>query len=134
MKILFILFALAMQTAAWSQNWIDSYNDASISIKVSKIDYESVSDGIHHERIIFSYSNHTDQVLHLTFDRKIAYNLEELPQSPERSFELVIPANSTLSYGEENKYDKTYYVFSKDLKGTIKKQLSGFEIINVEYN
>ncbi len=134
MKTLFLLLATFMQTIAWSQNWIDSYNDASISIKHSKIDYENTSDGIHHERVIFSYTNHTDQDLILSFERKIAYNLEELPSSPERSFELVIPANSTLSYNSDNQRDKAYYIFSNDLKGTIKKQLSGFELINIEYN
>ena len=133
MKTLLILLATTMQTVAWSQNWVDSYNDESITIKHTKIDYESTSDGIHHERIVFSYSNHTNQDIQLSFDRKMAYNQEELPNSPERSFEVIIPANSTIAFGDDNKYDKTYYIFSKDLKGTIKRQLSSFELINVEY-
>lgn len=134
MKTLLILLVTVVQTIAWSQNWIDSYTDESITVKHSKIDYESTSDGIHHERVIFSYTNHTDQDLRLSFERKISYNLEELSYSPERSFELVIPANSTISYSDDNQRNKIYYIFSNDLKGTIKKQLSGFELINIEYN
>ena len=133
MKILFILLASAMQTVAWSQNWIDSYNDESVSIQYTKINYESVSDGIHHERIIFKYVNHTDEDIQLSFDRKVSYNLAKLSDSPERTFEVLIPANTTMTYGDDKKYDKTYYIFSSDHKGTIKQKLSGFEVINVEY-
>ena len=133
MKILLLLLATAMQTAAWSQNWIESYSDASISIQYTKIDFESPSDGIHHERFIFRYVNHTNQNLHLTFGRNISYNGEELAASSERTFELVLPAGSTISYDDSKKYDKTYYIFSRDHKETIQRKLSVFECINIEY-
>ncbi len=133
MKILFLLLASAMQTVAWSQNWIDSYSDESVSIQHTKINYVSASDGIHHERIIFKYVNRTDEDIQLSFDRKVSYNLEELAESPERTFEVLIPANTTMTYGDDKKHDKTFYIFSADMKGTIKQKLSGFEVINVEY-
>jgi len=132
MKILSILLATALQFGAWSQDWMESYKDASLSIEHSKITYESPSDGLNHERLIFRYINLTSSELSINFDRKIAYDGVELSSSPERNFSIFIPANSILSYTDEEKHNKLFYVFLSDNKGTIKKKLSGFEFLNIE--
>lgn len=132
MKILSILLATTLQFGAWSQDWMESYKDASISIEYSKITYDSPSDGINHERLIFKYENFTNQEVTIDFSRKVAYDGVELSNSQERTFSIVLPANSTLKYSDEVTHNKLYYVFVSDNKGTIKKKLSGFEILNIE--
>jgi len=132
MKKLSILLALIMQTVAFSQDWVESYKDQSVSIEFSKITYESPSDGINHERLIFRYTNLTAENFTLSFDRKIAYNGVELPLSDERAFALSIPANTYVEYTEAEKNNKLFYLFVSDNKGTITKKLSDFKFINIE--
>lgn len=132
MKILTILLATTMQFYAWSQGWVESYKDNSVSIEYSKITHLSQSDGINHERFIFKYSNLTNEELSIEFDRKIAYNGVELSSSPERKYSITIPANSILEYSDDEKFNKLCYIFVSDNKGTIKSRLSGFEITNIE--
>lgn len=132
MKILSILLAITVQFCAWSQDWVESYNDQSVSIEFSKITYESPYDGINHERLIFKYTNLTSENLTLSFDRKIAYDGVELPLSDERAFTLALPANTSVEYTEAEKHNKLFYLFVSDNKGTIKKKLSDFNFINIE--
>lgn len=132
MKILSILLATTLQFIAWSQDWMESYKDASILIEYSKITYDSPSHGINHERLIFRYTNLTSDELSFDFDRKIAYDGIELSNSQERKFSIVIPANSIMEYSDDVKHNKLYYVFISDNKGTIKRKLSGFEFTNIE--
>ena len=132
MKILSILLVLMMQTIAFSQDWNETYRDESILIEFSNLNYENLSDGINHERLIFRYTNLTNSDLTISFDRKIAYDGVELPLSDERRFSISIPSNSSLAFSEEEKYNKLFYLFVSDNKGTIKRRLSNFEIINIE--
>ena len=132
MKTLIILLATTVQFCAWSQDWVESYKDDTFSIEYSKITHESPSDGINHERLIFKYSNLTNEDLSIDFVRRIAYDGVELSNSSERKYSINIPANSILGYSENEKYNKLYYIFVSDNKKTIKKRLSGFEFINIE--
>lgn len=132
MKTLSVLLVSMMQMVAFSQEWIESYKDESISIEFSKTIFESPSDGINHERFIFRYTNFTNQNLNLKFNRKVVYDGIELPASDERSFEVNLPAKSTTSYTEQEKYNKVFYLFVSDINGIIKKKLTDFEIINIE--
>lgn len=121
-----------MQSIAFSQEWNEAYRDESILIEYSKITYENSSDGINHDRLIFRYTNLINNDLAISFERKIAYDGVELSLSDERRFNILIPSNSSLAYSEEEKYNKLYYLFVSDNKGTIKRRLSNFEIINIE--
>lgn len=121
-----------MQYVAFSQDWNETYRDESILIEFSKITYLNPSDGINHERLVFKYTNLTSADLTISFDRKIAYDGVELPLSDERKFNVLIPSNSSVSYSEKEKYNKLFYLFVADNKGTIKRRLSNFEIINIE--
>ena len=132
MKILSLLLVSMMQLVAFSQNWTESYKDESVQIEHSKITYESQSDGINHERLVFKYVNLTDNDLTLKFDRVIAYDGVELSSSAERTFSIALPAKSSIVYSEEEKYNKLFYLFVSDNKGTIKRRLSDFKIINIE--
>lgn len=132
MKKLSLLLVLMMQMVAFSQDWTESYKDHSVLVEYSKITFDSPSDGVNHERLIFRYTNLTSEALNLRFDRKIAYDGIDLLLSDERVFSLSLPAKSTLSYSEQEKYNKLFYLFVSDNKGTIKKRLSDFSIINIE--
>lgn len=121
-----------MHSIAFSQEWNESYRDAFVLIEFSKINYVNESDGINHERLIFKYTNLTDDDLSISFDRKIAYDGVELPLSDERKFSIYLPSNSSITYSEKEKYNKLFYIFVSDNKGTIKRRLSNFEIINIE--
>ena len=125
MKILSILLAITLQFSAWSQDWMESYKDASCLIEYSKITYEDPSYGMNHERLVFRYVNLTSQEITIDFDRKIAYDGVDLSNSQERTFTIVIPGNSTMEYSDEVKNNKLYYVFISDNKGTIKRKLQG---------
>lgn len=132
MKRLLLLIAVLFHISAWSQDWMESYSDQNISIEYTKVDYIKPSDGIEHSRIIFRYINKTNDAVTVAFGRKVSYDLMEMDDSPEREYQVTIPANSALEYGPEHAYDKTFYLFNNDKKGTIKKRLSGFEIVKVE--
>lgn len=132
MKKISLLLATTMQFFVWSQEWVGIYKDSSISIQYAKITYESVSDGINHERLIFNYENLTNQDKTFEISRKVAYDGIALPQTNERKYAITIPAFSIKSYSEIEERNKLYYIFVADNKGTIKKRMSGFEIVNVE--
>lgn len=132
MKKLLLLLVATIHLSAFSQDWMESYGDENILIEYSNFDYTSPSDGIEHTRIIFRYTNRTNEVIDLNFSRKLSYDLQPLEDSPERVIEVNIPANSMVEYDIIKANDKTFYIFSKDKKGTIKKRLTSFEIVNVE--
>jgi len=132
MKIISLLLLASVQFCAWSQDWTTSYKDATISIEYAKISHVSPSDGINHERMIFKYSNFTNQEVIVNFERKLAYNGAEISSTKEQKYSIIIPSNSALQYSDEEKHNKLYYCFMSDNKATIKKNLTGFEIINIE--
>ena len=128
------IMALVLCFSGFCQDWTALESNETFSIYFAKVEHDSPSDGIRHERIVFRYENQTNQELVLRFNRELIYapNAETIVQ--EQDFEVVIPANTSLSYDASQSYDKTYYVFSKDLKGTIKRSLMDFKLTNLQVN
>ena len=122
-----------MQMSAFSQDWIESFKDESVSIEISKITHESPSDGISHERLIFKYVNLTENNLEINYSRKVAYDGQDLPNSQEREFQITVPSHGFIEYDDSKNHNKLFYQFISDNKGTISKKLTGFEITNIEY-
>lgn len=130
MKIYLTLLAVSCFCfSSFSQNWTAIESNDQYSLLVSEIDYKSLSDGIHHQRIVFKYENHSNSPIELSFNREVQYDENLVPQ--EQNFVVSIPANGVAEYSDATKYDKTYYIFKKDHKGTIKKSLKDFKITNL---
>lgn len=124
--------ALVLCLFCYGQDWTTLKTNETFSIYVAKVDYDSPSDGIRHERVVFRYENHTTEPITLSFQRKVAYAPQAVSQTQEQHFEVFIPAGSSLGYEAETAHDKTFYLFSKDVKGTIKRALIDFELTNLE--
>lgn len=132
MKIITTLCAVFLHVFLFSQEWTTFKSDENFSIEYSKFDYESKSDGINHQRIVFQYKNLTNSDLMLTFNRSVSYEKNGSLAPQEKTYSIKIPANSIISYNEDNSRNKAFYIFSKDLKGTIKRSLVNFEITNIQ--
>jgi len=132
MKRFLLLFVASLHLSAFSQDWIETYSNENVLIEHSSYILDSPSDGIEHTRIIFRYTNRTSAAITISILRKLAYDLQVMEDSPERIFEISLPANSVVQYDLSKEKDKTFYIFSKDNKGTIKKRLTGFEILKVD--
>lgn len=128
MKITTIAFIFIWITSSscFGQEWKTLQSNENISINTAEINYESPKDGIQHQRVIFQYKNLTNNSLTLTFNRTVSYGTQQITQ--DKTYSITIPANSSIEYNDENSKDKTFYIFSKDLKGTIKKILTNFQI------
>ena len=132
MKIITTLFAVFLHVFLFSQEWTILKSNEKYSIEYSKIDFENKSDGINHQRIIFQYKNLTNTEIKLTFNRSISYEKSGNLTLQDKTYSITIPANGSISFNDSNSTDKTYYIFSKDLKGTIKRSLTNFDITNIQ--
>ena len=131
MKILLSACFVLLQFSIFSQNWTSYYSDSKVQIDFAKVDFTDKKHGLHHERLVFRYTNKSNDELVLQFSRVLAYNQQELAHSPESDFELILAPNSSSSYSKEFERNKTYYIFVKDYNGFIKKKLTSFDIINI---
>jgi hypothetical protein len=130
MKIyLGFLAASCFSLCSYGQNWKTIESTDQYSLSVAEVEYDSASDGIHHQRIVFKYENYSNTPLELSFNREVQYG--EIATTQEQTFKVSIPAKAVVEYGDATKYDKTYYIFKKDYKGTIKKELKDFKITNL---
>src|SRR5690606_6998530 len=119
---------ILLYCVSFSQEWSNLQSDKAVSIDFAKVSYENSANGINHERIVFKYTNLTNSDLKISFQRSISYDASGALKSQDKTYELTVPANSSVGYNDENMNDKTFYIFSKDLKGTIKRSLTNFEI------
>lgn len=117
---------------SYSQEWNTYFSDNNLEIQFALFHYEDVSHGKDHQRVIFKYVNLTNHEVNVEFDRKVSYDGQELGDSPERHFNVTIPANGSVQYDNTHK-SKTYYLFSKDNNGMIKRSLSSFDFDNINY-
>ena len=112
--------------------WKTEYKDDFILIQSKIIVYESLSDGIKHERIVFKYTNFTKQSLTISFNRNLFYNGKCYGcEQPERKYTVQLTALETKEYSDKNK-NQEYFIFSKDLQGFITNTLDTFHIVNLE--
>lgn len=115
-------------------DWKIEYKDAQIQIESKTITYENLKDGIKHERVVFRYTNLSNKGVSISFNRNLIYNgVCYGCDKPDKKFHIQLNAKEVKEFSEINK-DKTFYVFSKDLKGTIKKTLDSFQLTNIEKN
>lgn len=131
MKIITTLCAILLYCIAYSQEWSNLQSNETFSIDFTKVIYDSSDDGIKHERIVFQYTNLTNSDITLSFQRLVSYDNNGTLNPQERTYQVLIPANSSIRYNDYNLNDKTFYLFSKDLKGAIERSLTNFEIINI---
>jgi hypothetical protein len=115
-------------------DWKVEYKDAQIQIESKIITYESLKDGMKHDRVVFRYTNLSNQNINILFNRNLVYNgVCYGCNKVEKKFSVQLKAKEVKEFSELNK-DKTFYVFAKDLKGTIKKTLDSFQLTNIEKN
>ncbi len=133
MKLITTLGAIILHCVVISQEWTTFQTNEYISIEYARIDHVSKSDGIHHQRIIFKYTNLTDSDLELSFQRLLTYNAKNGELLQEKTYSVSLPAQGSVQYNQTNSTDKTFYIFYKDLGGTIKSNLANFEIVHLEY-
>lgn len=103
------------------------FENNELKVSLHKVELEDVQNGFHHERITFHYTNKTSEILKVKFNKLNIYS-GSTSRGEGRLFEIELDGNSTKEYSQVNK-GKTYYSFSKDLKGTIKAELK-FIILN----
>ncbi len=99
-----------------------------IKISAQKKDYRNDADGIWHERIEFSFENKTTNALQIEFSRELVYNNKTYTSDANR-FKISLSPQEIKTANQNNR-DKTFYIFSKDHKQTIKTELVYFQIKN----
>ncbi len=99
-----------------------------IKISTQKKDYRNDADGIWHERIEFSFENKTTNALQIEFSRELVYNNKTYTSDANR-FKISLSPQEIKTANQNNR-DKTFYIFSKDHKQTIKTELVYFQIKN----
>jgi len=113
------------------KNWKIEFQNSEIKIESAIVNLTQPKDGISHEIVIFRYTNLTQKNISLSFNRSSYYgNVCYGCDGKESQFKLDLKPGQALEY-KEGERNKTFYLFSKDLKGTIKKELSKFEITNI---
>jgi hypothetical protein len=105
------------------------YQDSLVKITVLKVNYTNNSDGISHERLTYAYENLSSRTLILNYSRAISYD-NQAPKVSDNEIQIELAPNSSLTM-TSNPRDKRFYTFSKDLKLTIKKQLTKVELNNI---
>lgn len=118
---------------SFSQNWQSYYSDEKIEIQFAQITYEKSSHSKSHERIAFKYINKTSEDLTVTFSRPNEYDGVRSSTSAERTFTVQLPADSELGYDGEFNKSKTFYLFLRDNNQMIKRALTWFDIVNIQY-
>lgn len=126
------LFLSVFCFSSFCQDWQIVETNEQFSISVADTEHKSPSDGIHHQRLIFKYENHTSAPIELQFNRQVKY--ADAVTTQEQDFVVTIPVEGTVQYDASKLYDKTYYIFKKDHDNIIKRSLQDFQIINLRIN
>ena len=86
-----------------------------------------------HVRYFLKYENYSNFPVEISFQKELHYGDDcyGCSESDENITSLVIPANSTLEFNEDNR-SKTFYIFVKDEEGWIKRKLTDFQIKNIK--
>ena len=130
--LLSLMATTVISLGAFSQDWNSVIEETNFSVYVAEIEYRNPADGIHHQRLVFKYQNHTAQPLELSFNREVNFGGATITQ--ERNFSVLIPGNGSVAYDEARQHDQTFYLFKKDHEGFISKHLRDFKIINIRTN
>jgi hypothetical protein len=130
MKAYLIFSLMLFSSVANAQNWEVYYQNDSVIVEYALGTYEVPSHNRKHERLIFKYTNILSSPVTLSFERSVAYDNVDLGVSPERMFTVELSPNESKLYSDTTKFDKTFYIFSKDINNTIKRKLSAFELKN----
>src|SRR6218665_95424 len=113
-------------------SWKTEYIDPELRIESSVIVYEDAAAGTKHERVIFRYTNMTNKQMTVSFERTLTYDgVCYGCDKPEKRFVVELAPMETKQFSKENK-DKTFYIFSKDIKNTIRKKLDKYNITKIE--
>jgi hypothetical protein len=138
MKNLLLAVVLIASTTAYSQkflveNYEPIFQNELVKVSVGEGIYTEASRNLSHSRYFIQYENLTDDEIEVTILKELHYGDQcfGCNNNEESHKTIVVPANSTLSYGENNK-GKGFYFFVKDNNGLIKSQLTDFTIKIVE--
>lgn len=116
----------------YQKSWKEEYKDANIFIESTLIVYTDQKTNMNQERFVFRYTNLTDKKLKLSFSRKLYYNgVCYGCDKADKVFTIELQPGEIKEYSDINK-DKTFYIFSKDRNGTIKRTLDKYELLNIE--
>lgn len=134
MKNLLLVVMLIACATAYSQNFsIENYEpifqNELVKISLGEGVYTEESRNLSHSRNFIQYENLTDQDVEVVILKELHYGdrCYGCENNEESQKTIVIPAQTTLSYSEENN-DKRFYFFVKDNNGWIKSQLTDFTI------
>lgn len=127
----FLILFLAV--SAQAQDWKLYKEDQFLRIELAEHVYHNHKYNKHHKRIIFRYSNLTEDTLYLSFQRTLTYDGQELEESNEQTFNLNLNPQEILAYSDEQR-DKCFYLFVKDEDEMIRQSLSDFDIKIISYN
>lgn len=111
------------------KNYQPVFQNELVKISVGEGIYTEESRNLSHSRYFIQYENLTDEEIEVTILKELHYGdrCYGCDDSEESHKTIVVPANSTLSYSEDNN-DKRFYFFVKDNNGLIKSQLTDFTI------
>ncbi len=86
-----------------------------------------------HVRYFLKYENYSNFSVEISFQKELHYGDDcyGCNEGEENKYSLVIPANSTFEFNEENR-SKAFYIFVKDENGWIKRKLTDFQIKNIK--
>jgi hypothetical protein len=134
MKNLLLASLLIACSTAFSQNitagnYEAIFQNNIVEVSLAEGVFKNESRNLSHSRYFIQYENLTDSEVEVTILKELHYGdrCYGCNDNEENYKTVVVPANSTLSYDENNK-DKRFYFFVKDNNGLIKSKLTDFTI------
>lgn len=135
MRVLFTLCLFFVTQGLAAQNWEKVYSDSQIEVFQSDYTHEVTSNNHSHERVIFKYTNLTNKNISFSISREHYYDGKcSGCKGNENSFQVSLSPNESKEFDAVNNKDKTYYVFKKDNRGFIKRQLTDLKITKIKYH
>jgi hypothetical protein len=105
------------------------FENHQVKIAIRKEELFDTLNGMHHERVTFHYTNKTNTAISLQFNKLNMYEGSSA-RGEGKVHKIDLPANSNKIYSDIHK-SKSYYSFSKDLKGTIRAELMFIVLNNI---
>ena len=130
--ITFCLFLFTQGLVA--QNWEKVYSDDQLAIFKAEYTHEVKSNNHSHQRIIFKYTNLTNKNISFSVSREHYFDGKcSGCNGSENNFKVSLQPNESKQFNTEENKNKTYYVFKKDNRGFIKRQLTDLKIAKIKY-
>lgn len=108
---------------------IELYSNEKVTISYAKEIFKNDSLAVNQERINFYFENKTDQTLTLNFQKLVKYFNRNVSNDIKITSITLAPKQSLSN--KDARFDARFFVFIKDLRGTMKAELEKVELKNI---